>query len=184
MRHGPFFLLKERIQCLCEGGRNCKKEDPKANKGRNAVRGIHSSWIGSHIIAAARPQQHIIESEDTLSDFRSKNVKGIINLQEMGEHSNCGSGVLKKSGFSYDPDYFMEAGVCVYNFPAVDMNSPGMTSTLNTVQIIDFHVRRKEVVLVHCHAGLGRTGTMIACYFVFAKGMPPADAISLVRKSR
>ena len=36
---------------------------------------------------------------------------------------------------------------------------------------------------VHCSAGLGRTGTMLACYFV-SKGLSPKDAISRVRRVR
>ncbi|QDZ21311.1 protein tyrosine phosphatase [Chloropicon primus] len=182
--HGPIFLLKERIQCFFEGGKACKKEDPYAQKGENAVRGIHSNWVGDAIVAAARPQQPIIEREESLKDLLSKNVRAVFNLQEIGEHAHCGSGVLKHTGFSYDPDYFMKAGISVYTFPSVDMHSPGMGSTLNVVQVMDFHIKRKEAVLVHCHAGLGRTGTAIACYFVFAEMMSPKEAIALVRKHR
>ena len=183
--HSRLFIVKESIQCLFEGGANCRKEDPKRQKGENAIRGIHSSWVGTHIIASARPQQPIIEQEDSLSDFHSKNVKAIVNLQEVGEHASCGSGILKQSGFSYDPDYFMRSGICVYNFPAVDMNSPRTDSMLDSVQVIDYHVRKKnEVVLVHCHAGLGRTGTVIACYFLYSQNILPEEAIAAVRECR
>ena len=110
LNHNPFFILKERIQCLFEGGKRCRKEDPRAQKGENAVRGLHSNWVGTRILASARPQQPIVQREGTLKDLLSKNVKGIINLQEVGEHAGCGSGILKHTGFSYDPDYFMQVG--------------------------------------------------------------------------
>ena len=184
LSHGLFFLLKERFQCLFDGGAKCKKEDPRANKGGNAIEGIHSNWVGTSIVAAARPQQSIIEREGTLEDMISKNVKGIVNLQEIGEHAACGSGILEVSGFSYDPEYFMRAGIAVYNFPGVDMKSPRVDSTLNAVQVIDFHLKRNEAVLVHCHAGLGRTGTTIASYYVFSEGIDPDDAIRRVRECR
>lgn len=184
LSHGLFFQLKERFQCLFDGGAKCKKEDPRANKGGNAIKGIHSNWVGTSIVAAARPQQSIIEREGTLEDMISKNVKGIVNLQEIGEHAACGSGILEVSGFSYDPEYFMRAGIAVYNFPGVDMKSPRVESTLNAVQVIDFHLKRNEAVLVHCHAGLGRTGTTIASYYVFSEGLDPDDAIRRVRECR
>jgi hypothetical protein len=43
-----------------------------------------------------------------LSFFQYRNnIKSIINLQEPGEHANCGN-ALTSSGFSYDPTLFME----------------------------------------------------------------------------
>ena len=110
LNHSALFRVKERVQCFFEGGRACRKEDPKAHKGANAVRGVHSDWVGKSIIAAARPQQPIVEREGTLEDMLAKNVKGIVNLQEIGEHAHCGSGILDHTGFSYDPDYFMQVG--------------------------------------------------------------------------
>ncbi len=31
------------------------------------------------------------------------NIQTIINLQEKNEHRYCGEGILKETGFSYDP---------------------------------------------------------------------------------
>lgn len=36
------------------------------------------------------------------------------------------------------------------------------------MQIIDFNVKNKGKVLVHCHAGQGRTGLVIGCYLIYA----------------
>lgn len=39
--------------------------------------------------------------------FRSLGIKSIINLQCPREHASCGQ-PLEESGFSYDPNVFME----------------------------------------------------------------------------
>lgn len=41
-----------------------------------------------------------------------------------------------------------------------------------------------QAVAVHCILGLGRTGTMLACYLVKDKGLAPADAIAEIRRLR
>lgn len=53
------------------------------------------------------------------------------------------------------------------------------------IQVMD-HVTREpgRKVAVHCHAGLGRTGLAIACYFVFIGKCSPSVAVAEVRKGR
>jgi protein tyrosine phosphatase domain-containing protein 1 len=39
-------------------------------------------------------------------------------------------------------------------------------------------------ILVHCHAGRGRTGIVIACFLVYRDKMTAQQAIDLFRSSR
>jgi atypical dual specificity phosphatase len=41
-----------------------------------------------------------------------------------------------------------------------------------------------RATLAHCYAGMGRTGTMIACYLVKKENLPPDEAIHRVRRMR
>lgn len=42
----------------------------------------------------------------------------------------------------------------------------------------------QQAVSVHCFRGIGRTGTMIACYFVKYEGMTAENAIQKIRQLR
>jgi protein tyrosine phosphatase domain-containing protein 1 len=109
----------------------------------------------------------------------------ILNLQEVGEHASCGPGNLPGSGFTYEFNPFMAAKIGVYNFSWRDMGVPSLDRIMDIVQVMD-HIVNVEgrKVAVHCHAGLGRTGLAIACFFVFARLHPSADAVREVRKFR
>ena len=42
----------------------------------------------------------------------------------------------------------------------------------------------KKKVLVHCHAGYGRTGVVIACYKIFSDNMTAEEAVKKLRMAR
>ena len=58
-----------------------------------------------------------------------------------------------------------------------------MESILDMVKVVDFALRGGKVA-IHCHAGLGRTGVLIACYLVYSQRMSGDEAITYVRSNR
>jgi len=82
----PYELddLQEQVLCLCEGGRHCTREDPAKQKGLNAVPGLHSNWVGEHVLAMARPWQHNVIKHDLVNKFQELNIGMVLNLQEVG----------------------------------------------------------------------------------------------------
>jgi protein tyrosine phosphatase domain-containing protein 1 len=103
------------------------------------------------------------------------------SLQEVGEHAGCGDGILPASGFSYTPERFMSHGIFHYNFSWRDMGCPALDYTLNIVQVVAFTIDAGRKIAVHCHAGLGRTGLVIACYLVFTDRFTPTEVRSALR---
>uniref|UniRef100_A0AC34Q668 Tyrosine specific protein phosphatases domain-containing protein n=1 Tax=Panagrolaimus sp. JU765 TaxID=591449 RepID=A0AC34Q668_9BILA len=56
-------------------------------------------------------------------------------------------------------------------------------SLLDIIKVMWFALKQGKIA-VHCHAGLGRTCTLIACYLVWSKGITAEEAIKLVRTRR
>ena len=67
--------------------------------------------------------------------------------------------------------------------PIDDMAAPAGEQIERFVEFVDTVLATGKAVGVHCLAGLGRTGTMIACYLV-SQGKSAEEAIAQVRRAR
>ena len=173
------------LQCsmFC-GGKQCKYENPAKMKSEEmAINGLYSSWITPDILATARPSTEVIKKFDVIGQFSQTGIKSLINLQHPGEHSSCGFGLEPVSGFSYVPEDFMKEDIFFYNFGWNDYGVRSLESILDMVKVMSFALKEGKAA-VHCHAGLGRTGVLIACYLVFSERIGAEEAIHKVRSNR
>jgi atypical dual specificity phosphatase len=80
-------------------------------------------------------------------------------------------------------DWVNEAGMLVYHVPVEDMEPPTQEQLDRCVSAITRALDREMPVAVHCGAGLGRTGSVLAAYLV-SRGMTAPAAIARIRKLR
>ena len=73
--------------------------------------------------------------------------------------------------------------VFFYNYGWRDYGVPTLTSMLDMVKVMDFALGEGKVA-VHCHAGLGRTGVLIACYLAYSLRLGGAEVVAMVREKR
>lgn len=68
--------------------------------------------------------------------------------------------------------------------PTPDFTAPDMEKIDLAVEFIHQNITDNQAVMVHCAAGLGRAGTILACYFVKYKKFSAKEAITKIRKER
>jgi atypical dual specificity phosphatase len=121
------------------------------------------TWVEQPLLAAmGRP-----DSLEELQWLRLQGIEILISLTE-------------------DPprrQWVNEAGLMLVHVPVVDMEAPTQDDLDRCVTTIRRAHERQMGVAVHCGAGLGRTGVILACYFV-TKDMGAKNAIARVRRLR
>jgi atypical dual specificity phosphatase len=121
------------------------------------------SWVEKPLLAAlARPHY----AED-LQWLRSAGIEVLLSLTE-------------------DPvrrDWVNDAGLMAVHIPFEDMQAPAPDQLDKAVGTITRALERQMPVAVHCGAGMGRTGVVLAAWFV-TKGVLAENAIARVRRLR
>ena len=122
------------------------------------------SWlIQDEIAGMARPMSMVAD----LEFLKDNGIEAIVSLTETPLHKT----LIEEFGFEYK------------HIPIPDLASPTQEQIEEFVFFVNNLTTSKKKIIVHCDAGIGRTGTMLACYLV-NKGYSAIWAISEVRKKR
>ncbi len=128
--------------------------------------GNFSYLLPGKLAGSARPGR-LGDLESDLACLSRRKIKAIVSLTEE----------------PLDPVRLEKSGFQSLHLPIRDFTAPSMEQMETFVDFVDQQLADGNPVLVHCGAGIGRTGVMLAAYLV-AQGMEPDKAIRAVRGSR
>ena len=181
------FDMKMPYICLFCGGEACKYEN-SSKEIKSDIDGLIANLYFDCIYASQRPCTKLIKKYDLIETFKQKNIKLIVNCQINGEHPYCGpnNGLEKDCGFSYSPSVFIAEGIEVLCKGFQDLTPPHTFNfMLDIVKRMAYVIKyKKGRVLVHCHAGNGRTGIVNVCFFIYYFNLSYNEALNEVRKLR
>ncbi|WP_054854042.1 dual specificity protein phosphatase family protein [Vulcanisaeta distributa] len=113
--------------------------------------------------------------EDTVAMWHRMRIRAVVILVEEWEFAMEGwdfheyINTLRKLGMDY------------LHVPTRDGYAPPEDVLYNIVTWIDKNIMSGKPVLVHCHAGIGRSPTVIAAYLMYRRGgLSADDAIEVV----
>ncbi|KPL12101.1 hypothetical protein AMJ85_01990 [candidate division BRC1 bacterium SM23_51] len=102
---------------------------------------------------------------ETLCALRQEGIGAIVSLDEEGLPDD----VVAQHGFVYR------------HYPIDDFCAPTLEQAGAFVRFVDEQLADGRAVVAHCWAGIGRTGTMLACYLIH-RGQSAGEAQRKVRR--
>jgi len=120
------------------------------------------SWVIDRVLAGSG-----FPRRNNFQWLYENGIRAIVSLTE----TPINKSIIKKWRFKY------------LHIPIPDFGIPTDRQVDKFLEFIEKMIQSKKPVLVHCIAGCGRTGTMLAIYFVYS-GYSADEAIDHIRQLR
>ena len=118
-----------------------------------------SYWAGPHLLAGPLPTApERSEARARIRGLLGAGVRTVLDLRTPMEPPSARS-LLDKLSDPADPCVWLGA-------PILDGAAPDPALLVTILDLIDASIARERTVYVHCQGGLGRTGTVVACWWI------------------
>lgn len=77
-----------------------------------------------------------------------------------------------------------EAGLEYLWLPVVDVCPPSFDQIVQGIAWIEQQLQHNRTIYIHCAVGVGRSATLLACWFLYAQQMNVAEAIRFLKSRR
>ncbi len=125
------------------------------------------SYVVDGVLAGCAHPSTYGDLRQALQELLDKGIGALVSLDEVGIPLHA----VAEYGFPY------------LHLPIPDFGAPSMDQARQFVEFVEQQRQNRRAVAVHCHAGYGRTGTMLACYLV-TQGLSANEAIKSIRSKR
>ncbi len=125
------------------------------------------SWLIENKLAGMERPGLNCTIDDEIDFLKSESIDVVVTLEERQHASQ-----KLRSLFEY------------HHFPIDDFGVPELADTDTLITMMKNKIEKEnKKILVHCYAGIGRTGTILACYLI-KNGSTYEKAIEEVRRKR
>lgn len=124
-------------------------------------------WVLSDLLGGMQRPGLLTEINDDLAVMTKLHVHHLVSLTTQ----------------PVDRGLLAEYDIVSHHFPIIDMSIPELEPTVLLMKNIKTLLDKKQSVVFHCKAGMGRTGIMLACALVYCNDMSAIGAIEKIRKT-
>ena len=128
------------------------------------------------VFGARRPEDLLSDVARWITFMRKQGIQRVVCLLSGNEF---GTKVIADLLDIYEEEFGEDR---VLHAPIKDFQLANRSIIKGTLKFLAASEHENEKVVVHCSAGMGRTGHVLACWLVMGRNFEPHDAISEVRR--